>query len=78
MSLLDDIKREQSGRVNTCGVAMMFHNLPDGLKREEIESVMADPTISSAAITRALRKRGVPISEYSISRHRRGGCICGT
>ncbi len=67
-----DIKSEEYG----CKVKI----LKSKLSKEDLivfESVLKDETVTTASISRALRKEGFVISVHSLGRHRRGDCNCG-
>lgn len=43
-----------------------------------LEETLLNESISTAAITRALKTEGYDASVHSVGRHRRGDCVCGT
>lgn len=75
MSLLADIRAEQEAQ---SGPKCSFQTVMASLTPEDAADVLAaiDEGRKSSAISRALRKRGVDLGEYTIARHRRGGCSC--
>lgn len=40
----------------------------------ELQEALDDPSIMGTAIAKALKARGVQLSDQSVNRHRRGGC----
>jgi len=75
---VDEVKAEEKGPGGTCSVALLVSGEVE--MGYELVAVFDDPTWSSAAITRALNKRGYEIKADSIGRHRRRadgtGCKC--
>jgi len=59
-----------------CGVYLVRAALSDA-DRADLDTALADIMIANKAIMSALNARGLTISLHSISRHRRGDCICG-
>ena len=53
--------------------------LLDGMTKEDAQAltdVLADPTVQSRAIWRALVAEGYEISDSPVTRHRKGICLC--
>ena len=75
MGLRDEILAEQGQKGAKCSVYKFLKELgTEELK--ELESVMADLSVTSSAIANYYKKQGHPISQYSLQRHRRGACQC--
>lgn len=77
MSLLDEITASVSTRGPSCNVALVTPNLAAD-DRLDLERAIADRNIPATAIERALKGRGVRLSDQSIARHRQGRCQCPT
>lgn len=78
MSLSDDIQAEQRVRsVKRCPVFRARAELSSA-DIADLEIALADETITSTAIARALNKRGIDVARNSkaIGLHRRGDCAC--
>ncbi len=75
MSLSDALKAENTKRGGQrCGMCRLLETLPkDDLA--SLTAALTDSDFTSSAISRALRTEGHPITEQTISRHRRGVCI---
>lgn len=61
-------------------VGCRVRNLKSKLSKEDLatlEDALKDLTITTASISRALKKEGHIISVHSLGRHRRGDCNCG-
>jgi hypothetical protein len=73
----EDVK-SASGRTRpACSIRTVLNSLPPGA-RTKLEVALENPAISSAAISKALRKRigsDAPM-QHTVSRHRRGDCSC--
>lgn len=76
MSLFDEIAEEQKATTaNRC----VFRRLREELSEEDyadFEKAIADSAITNAAISRALKRRGVKADPKGISSHRKGICAC--
>ena len=76
MGLLEDIKRERpTPNRPTCTIATIVRDLDDE-DRAAFETVIYDYSVPCSAIGRALRGRGVNVSDQTLNRHRRGICAC--
>jgi hypothetical protein len=75
MSLLDEIQAARLGRGTVCSVTSLRETL-DPTDRAHFDEALADPTVSAAAIARAVNNRGHKIGQYAIGRHRRRDCTC--
>jgi hypothetical protein len=75
LSLFDDIRSEVHGPGIQCGVAATLAILPPE-DAADLEKAVGNKSIPATAIHRALRKRGIQVSDQSIGRHRRQGCQC--
>lgn len=72
---LDIVKQESQRPGTECRVATVLKEL-DKAERAELEAAIAGH-FAAAAIARALTKIGHECGPTSITRHRRGECICG-
>lgn len=72
MSLLDEARAAEHRPGGSCGVARY---LPDPDLEEALQAVR-DKTLQSAALERALSKRGNPLKADTLRRHVRGECSC--
>ena len=74
---VDEVEAETQGAGGTCTVALLLASVEE---RGEITTVLDDPMWKSAAIARALHKRGFVVNADAIGRHRRrangSGCRC--
>lgn len=76
MGLIDEIDAEQdASRPNRCGVNRVLQTLEGG-DRDDLDKALADPGITTAAIHRALVKRGFKIDAKGVAYHRKGTCAC--
>jgi len=76
MSFADEVRQVKGrGAGVICTVASVLAQLDDDL-RAEVVAAISSPAYTSAAIARALKARGVEVSEWSMSRHRREACQC--
>lgn len=56
-----------------CKVGRLINEHDDG---QALQTALNTPGINTATIAEALRLIGQPISNSTISRHRRGVCLC--
>jgi hypothetical protein len=76
MGLLDDIRDETNRRNTLCAVGQWLqHQTPDDF--DQLEIAFADPTITTAAIQRVLKRHGFANGWTTVHRHRTGACACG-
>ncbi len=75
MSLRDEIPGAVRRPGTTCRVATLIATA--GKDSGEIAELVADPTISARALIRVLQRHGYDINDNSLTRHRRGDCVCG-
>ena len=76
MGLLDDIRDETNRRNTLCAVGRWMGNqTPDDY--DQLEIAFADPTITTAAIQRVLKRHGFANGWTTVHRHRTGACACG-
>lgn len=69
--------RAQARRAGAvCTVSIVLSSMEPGY-RAEVEEALADPTIQGTAISRVLAQDSFKVSGLTISRHRRGDCVCG-
>lgn len=73
MALIDEAQAMTRSQGTKCSVGLLAKSDPD-LYAELVEALESD--VSSNAIGRALKARGVPISGQSVNRHRTGVCKC--
>lgn len=72
--------KEALSEVSTEEYGCKVKILKTKLNKEDLivfESVLKDPVVTTASISRALKKEGFSISVHSLGRHRRGDCNCG-
>lgn len=74
MALADEARAHLSRPTGTCSLERLIVSDPD--LGAEIVDALADRTLTSQAISRALVKRGHQISGATVARHRRGDCAC--
>ncbi len=75
MSLLDDIKNNGKRTGGLCSFQALFKELSKA-DRDDLLTALADMTITSSAISRALVANGHNIKRDTVQRHRRGDCSC--
>lgn len=76
MSLADALHREKQAGTRKGPPCSMCQAIPALSKadREELLACFADPTMTAAGISRALRAEGIRISAVVVLRHRKGEC----
>ena len=75
MSFLDEAKAEAQLRNGPrCSVAVLYEDHAD--LEADLRTLFADSDVTTAAIWRALHKRGISIAEKNLNRHRKGLCLC--
>ena len=75
MSLLDDIASDHLRSGTRCGVRATLDSMtPEDAA--ELRVAIDNPAYAAAAIHRALKRRGVRLSDQSITRHRAERCLC--
>lgn len=73
--ILAEIQAAQQPRQSRyCGVGLAFDALGD--EADELAAALNDTTIIAAAISAALKNRGINVSKDVIVRHRRRDCKC--
>lgn len=75
MGLADAARLASKPRRSECTVARI-RALLDDATRAELDEVLADPTVTTTGIAKALDGIGHHILPGTISRHRNGGCAC--
>lgn len=76
MGLMDEIQQQAVTRNHLlCTVAVVL-NAADADDAADLTDALSNGEIPSAAIARALNKRGINLSAGTIQRHRRGECAC--
>lgn len=59
-----------------CGIVRILETM-EPEDRSDLEQALANRSIASSAIDRALRKHGYSVSGNMVRRHRRKDCSCG-
>jgi hypothetical protein len=72
---LDLVKQESQKPGTECRLGTILDSLEKAEKAELLAALSGN--FSSAAIARALTKMGQEIGPTSVTRHRRGECLCG-
>lgn len=75
MSLLADIAAQASVKGPRCSVALTLLSMTDE-DATDLRAALVNPAFTTSAIARALKNRGIPLTEHPIQRHRRGACQC--
>lgn len=76
MSLAERLRNVSAERK---GPPCTIRVLLDGMTKEDkqaLTEVLADPTVQSRAIWRALVAEGYEVSDSPVARHRKGLCLC--
>ena len=68
MSFADEVRANGRASGTACTVAIILETL-DAELRSEVAAVISSPAYTSSAIVRALKARGVEVSEQAMSRH---------
>lgn len=58
-----------------CGVGKALVRLNG--EAEALEAALSNPDVTSTAIARVLKRRGIDVSDSAVQRHRRQVCHCG-
>jgi hypothetical protein len=74
MSLLDEARAYAAPKA-TCSVPGVLASLSED-DAADLRAALADLTITSSAIERALSNRGVHLRASTMRRHRTRGCLC--
>jgi hypothetical protein len=69
MSFADEVKAENRGTGQRCRTCMILEQL-DPNEAAEIAAVLADKTVPTEPITRAMNNRGLDISGNAVRKHR--------
>ena len=75
-SLADAVAGEFRQSGTRCHVAIVRAQLVGTEIADEFEQMLSDGT-AATALSRGLRKLGYQLSDFTITRHRRGDCACG-
>ena len=76
MGLFDEIAEEQKAtNPNRCPYRRLREELSDE-DFADFAKAVDDPNITTSAITRALKRRGVKADPKGIASHRKGVCAC--
>jgi len=77
MSLKESLKNEMMSLETVgCRIKLIKTILADD-EIKLLEETLLNESVSTAAITRALKTEGYDASIHSVGRHRRGDCVCG-
>lgn len=69
MSFFDEVKSESRGTGQKCSTCKFLEAMkPD--EADEIKAVLADKSVPTEPIVRALNRRGIEIGSSSIRKHR--------
>lgn len=74
MSLLDEA-RAYKPRPSVCSVASVLSALDDA-DAADLREALADPQVMGSGIALVLTRRGIPMKQGNVQRHRRGDCDC--
>jgi hypothetical protein len=76
VSLADALHREKQTGARRGPCCTLCQAIPALSKadREELLACLADPTMTAAGISRALRAEGIAIGTHTVLRHRKGEC----
>lgn len=69
MSFADEVREQSRGTGQQCRTCALLAQLPAD-EAAEIRAVMADPTVQTEPLTRALNNRGIQISGNAVRKHR--------
>jgi hypothetical protein len=72
---ISDAEGESQPRKMGCGVQSLLENLAED-DAEQVKAAFARADITHQAISRALKRRGLSLSAFTVGRHRRGICSC--
>jgi len=77
MGFLSEVSEYQKSkkRFSKC-LAGLIADKMDAELFAEYQEAMADETIASTSLSTVLKRRGIEISDTTISRHRKGICSC--
>ena len=76
--LLDELLSKRTLPGPSCGVAIALEDLDadDPEFARQVRECLEHPRVQSTDLARVLKERGIPLSHYTIQRHRRGDCSC--
>ena len=74
MSLVQEAEALRHRQGGVCGVYLLEQTL-EPAERDELSEALASP-VQSAALARALSKRGHEVKSNALQRHRRRDCVC--
>lgn len=77
MGFLNEVSEYQRSkkRFSKCLAGLIAEKM-DAELLADYEEAMADTTIASTSLATVLKRRGIEISDTTISRHRKGVCSC--
>ncbi len=78
MGRLADIMAQEPPPMHrtACGVGKLLEDL-DEADRAELTQVLASRALSTYLVDKIEAAYGTRIPEWTLNRHRRGGCLCG-
>jgi len=77
MGFLSEAKEYQKTkkRFSKCLAGLIADKMDEELLADYLEA-LADETIASTSLSTVLKRRGIEISDTTVSRHRKGICSC--
>ena len=75
MSLLEDVEAHVIRHGPKCGVVTFLATLEEPFRTEASEAI-DNTSVQATALARALKARGLRLSDFIINRHRAGKCSC--
>lgn len=75
MGLMDEIRQEIPKKGPRCSIRTAMEEM-DPADAKELKLAFEDRSIPGTAIFRALKARGLEVSDHTLQRHRRKECSC--
>lgn len=75
MSLLDEARAYRPRPSTPCNVGAVLAALDDA-DAKDLREALADPQVMGSGIALVLTRRGIPMKQGNVQRHRRGDCDC--
>ncbi|MEU3052218.1 hypothetical protein [Streptomyces griseus] len=72
---ISDAESESQLRRTGCGVQTLLEKLAED-DADQVRAALGRADITHQAISRALKRRGLTVSAFTVGRHRRGICSC--